>query len=100
MFIFYKYIFVLNIITKYNREVIMKTCSYMKLDGTMCGKNCYYDLCRTHKHNAILKKCLNCERYTQSKSGKCHCRRTGTNVALNKERDELLVGYYLFKVLK
>lgn len=73
----------------------MKTCSYMKLNGEMCGKNCYYELCRTHKHNAILTQCTECERYTQSKTGKCHCVRDKDTI---KERKEYILGWDLTKL--
>ena len=77
----------------------MKTCSYMKLNGEMCGKNCYYELCRTHKNNAILTKCSECNRYTQSKTGKCHCTRK-KQTPLIKERDEYIIGFALQKIMK
>ena len=69
------------------------------MNGEMCGKNCYYELCRTHKHNAILTKCMDCERYTQSKTGKCHCSRK-QDTALIQERDNYLTGWHLMKLLK
>ena len=76
----------------------MKNCTYMKLTGEMCGKNCYYDLCRTHKNNATLKKCLECDRYTQSKTGKCHCTRKKETLLI-QERDNYILGYALTKLL-
>lgn len=72
----------------------------MKLNGKRCSKNCYYDFCRVHKHNNILEKCTLCDNYTQSQTLKCGTCTKKNKTLLASERDELIIGYAMMKLMK
>ena len=76
------------------------SCIYINTNGITCGKNCYNDICRSHRGRTLLKKCLVCDKYTAAKSGICRCnghRKNFNHVV--EERNEYILGWNMFKIL-
>jgi len=46
-------------------------CTYLKTDGTTCGKSCYHGSCWRHAGCAAHRECTLCGRGTASASGFC-----------------------------
>jgi hypothetical protein len=77
-------------------------CSYTMLTGMQCPRKTYADVCFLHRKCKPLQKCLavDCENFTQSKSGYCPCsRKIVKKYSSNKIKEDLLFGNKMSLIL-